>query len=103
MQAVFGTKFQPGELCAKADATNLRVIVLEREVEMARLRGVGVGDFSFDENVGELACQQIADAPSEVTYRPDGAAEHQREVKGFGPGAGCLRNRETTHMSRGST
>ncbi len=55
--------------------------VLEREIEMAGLGGVGVGDFALDENVGELAGQQIADARGEVADRPDGAARASAEAE----------------------
>ena len=57
VQAVLGAKLQAHELIAEADAANLRAGVLEREVEMAGLRGVGVGDFALDGNVGELAAR----------------------------------------------
>jgi len=83
MQAVFGTKFQARQLRAKTDATHLRVIVLEREVEVAGLRCVRVGDLALDENVGELASEQIADARGEIAYRPDRATRHERKLKGF--------------------
>ena len=55
VQAVFGAKLEARKLGAKADAANLRAIILEREVKMAGLRGVRVGDFALDEDVGELA------------------------------------------------
>ncbi len=48
VQAVLGTKLQADELLAKADAANLRASVLQREVEMAGLRRMGVRDFSLD-------------------------------------------------------
>ena len=84
VQAVFGAKFQARELRAKTDATDLCEIVLEREVKMAGLRRMRVGDLALDENVGELAGKQIADARGEISHRPDGAARHQRKLKGFG-------------------
>ncbi len=87
VQAVFGAKLQARQLRAKADAANLRVSVLEREVQMAGLRRMGVGNFALDENVGELAREQIADTRSEVGHRPDRAARHQRELKLFDHGA----------------
>src|SRR4029077_5213016 len=86
VQAVLGQKFQAGKLRAETDATNLRVIVFQREVKMARLRGVRVGDFAFDENVSEFTGEQIADATGKVAHRPDRAARHQRKLKGLSHG-----------------
>ena len=83
VQAVLGPKFQACKLRAETHAANLRVIVLQREVEMAGLRGVRVGDFAFDENVREFTGKQIADAAGEVAHRPDRAARHQGKLKGL--------------------
>ena len=86
VQAVFGPKLEAGKLRAKTDAANLRVIVLQGEVKMAGLRGVGVGDFAFNKDVGEFTGEQVADAPGEVAHGPDGPARHQRKLKLFGHG-----------------
>ena len=81
VQAILGPKFHPHELIAEAHASNLRASVLQREVEMARLRGVRIGHFAFDGNIGELPGQQIANARGEVADRPDPALGHQRKLK----------------------
>ena len=83
VQAVLGTEFQAGKLGAETDAANLRAIILEREIEMAGLGGVRIGHFALDEDVGKLAGEEIADAHGEVAHRPDGAAGHQRKLKGL--------------------
>ncbi len=83
VQAILGAEFQAGQLGAETDAANLGARILEREIEMAGLGGVGVGHFALDEDVGKLAGQKIADAHGEIAHRPDGAAGHQRKLKGF--------------------
>src|SRR5208282_2007509 len=78
-EAVLGAKFDSAQLVAKAGAADLGLLVLQREVDVAGLRRVGVGDFSLDPQVLELAFEQIADARGELAYRPDLAIGHQVE------------------------
>ena len=81
VQAVLGAEFQAQQLLAEADAANLRFGVLQREVAVAGLRGVGVGDFAFHLDVGEFAREQVADARGEVADGPDAALGHQRQLQ----------------------
>src|SRR5215472_1742532 len=60
VQAILGAEFQPANLITKTDAANLRVRVLEREIEMARLRGTMVRHFPFDPDISKGAFKQPA-------------------------------------------
>src|SRR6187551_2244702 len=46
--AVLRTELQNAGLSAKNDRANLRLIVLEREVNVPRTPGAAVGNFAFD-------------------------------------------------------
>ena len=61
VQAILGTELDAAQLIAKADATNLRARILQSEIEVTGLRGLVIGDFAFDPNVGESAFEQTAD------------------------------------------
>ena len=78
VQAVFRAEFEAHQLGAKADAADLRAGVLEREVEMAGLGRVGVGNFALDEDSAELSSEQVANARGQIADRPDFALGHQR-------------------------
>ena len=81
VEAVLGAKLQALQLGAETDAANLRARILEREVQMAGLRGVGVGDFALDGDVGKFAGEQVADAAGKVADRPDAALGHEGHLK----------------------
>ena len=74
-----GRNFRQTKLIAKADAADLRLGVLQREVEMTGLREARVGDFAFDPHVLEFAFEQVADAQGQLADFPDVPVGHQIE------------------------
>src|SRR5579859_1962351 len=62
VQSILGTKLEAAHLIAKADATDLRLLVLQREVQMPRLSRAEIRDFAFDPQVREFVVEQIANA-----------------------------------------
>jgi hypothetical protein len=74
VQAVFGAEAQQHGLAAEEDNGQLRVGVLEREVEVAGGRGTEVGDFAFDPDVAVFLLDELADLADEFANRPDAAS-----------------------------
>lgn len=81
VQPVFRAEFRGADLRLEADGADLRSLVFEDEVDVAGLRFVTVGDFAFDEDVGEIASEKIADAAGEFGDGVDTALGHQVELE----------------------
>jgi hypothetical protein len=65
-------------LAAKEDHRELRVRVLEREIDVSRGSGTTVRDLSLDPKVAVGRLDLLADAAYEICYGPDAAFLHCR-------------------------
>jgi hypothetical protein len=54
----------------------LRHLIFQDEIDVTRLRFVAVGDFAFDQDVGEIAGEKIADASGEFGDRVNATFGH---------------------------
>src|SRR5207248_4162072 len=71
LQAVFGAELDAALLLFEENAFNLRAVVFQGEIDVAGLRFAAVGDFALDEDVGEIAGEEIADASGELADGQD--------------------------------
>jgi hypothetical protein len=78
VEAILGAKAEEHGLAAKENDGQLRVGVLEREVEMAGGGGAVVGDFAFDPDVAVLFFDEFADLGDELADGPDAARRVRR-------------------------
>src|SRR6202035_5379938 len=62
VKTVLGTESQAALLLLEKDATDLGAVILEREVDVARLSFAAVGDFAFDPDIREILAEEVADA-----------------------------------------
>ena len=81
VQAVFGAKAQQHGVAPEKDHRQLRVGVLEREVEMAGRCGAEVGDLALYPDVAVFPFDEFAHPSDQLAHRPD-AACGQRLLKG---------------------
>src|SRR5439155_26446274 len=61
LQPVFGTEFDAALLLLEVNAANLRALIFQCEVDVARLRLAAIRDFALDRNIGEVFSEQVAD------------------------------------------
>ena len=73
MQAVFGAELHQAELILEADAAYLGAVVFEGAVHVAGLWELAVREFAFDQDVGEVAGQEVADSSGELGDGVDAA------------------------------
>ena len=85
LQTVLGAELDAALLLLEENAADLRAVVFQREIDVAGLGFVAVGDFALDQDVGEVACEEIADGPGEFGDREDAAfwAEVELELGHF--------------------
>ena len=102
VEAVGGTKAQERRLLPEEDSWELRVAILEREVDVAGGGGTEVGDFAFDPEVAVFALDVNPNFADEVADLPDAARD--RRGLGFKREAelvfGLLRTGQTAHHCR---
>ena len=92
MQSILRTEFHGADLRLEADGAELRGLVFQDEVDVPGLRFVAVGDFAFDEDVGEISREEIADASGEFGDRVDAALGHQVELELAHRGCSMIRD-----------
>jgi len=73
MQAVFRTEAEQHGLAPEQHHGQLRVGVLEREVEMTGRSGPEVGDFALDPDVAVFLLHKFANHTDQLAHRPDAA------------------------------
>ena len=73
VQAILDAKAQQHRLTAEEHHGQLRISVLQREVDMAARRGTEVGDFTLDPDVAVLQLDQLAHLAHQLAHRPDAA------------------------------
>ena len=81
VEAIFGAKLHQAQLGPEADALDLRAVVFQRAIHVAGLWELTVGEFAFDEDVGEVAGQEIADSCGQLADGKDAALGHEVELK----------------------
>ena len=81
VQSVLGAEFHGADLRFETDSAELRDLIFQDEINVTGLRFVAVGDFAFDEDVGEVAREEIADASGEFGNRVDAPLGHQVELE----------------------
>src|SRR5439155_7877710 len=60
---------------------NLRALIFQCEVDVARLRFAAIRDFALDRNIGEVFSEQVADLPSQLADREGFATGHEVEAE----------------------
>ncbi len=80
VEAVFRAEAEEQGLTAEEDNGELRVSVLEREINVAGRGGTVVGDFAFNPDIAILLLDQLADLGDELANGPD-AADGDRVVE----------------------
>jgi hypothetical protein len=97
-EAVGGTEAEELGLAAEEDDGELRVCVLEGEVEVAGGSGAAVGDLTLDPEIGVSGFDLLPDAADEIGYGPDAALGDGRRGLDYSfrsGGAGCVEEGES--------
>ena len=68
---LFQRELEPGRLAREEHAVELRLVVLETEIEVPRPRALEAGDLPFDANVGEPALQRHPCGAQDLRDRVD--------------------------------
>src|SRR5207245_1861672 len=68
LQAVFRAELDAALLLLEENAVDLGAVVFQGEIDVAGLRFAAVGDLALDEDVGEIPCEEVADAGSKLAY-----------------------------------
>src|SRR5579864_4136230 len=71
VQSILGAEFQAAHLIAKAHTADLRLFVLQREIQMPRLRRAKIRDFTLDPQVAKFVFEQIAYTQIQLADAPD--------------------------------
>ena len=79
VQTIFGAEFDAALLLLEENATHLRTIVFQGEIDVAGLRGAAIGNFAFDPDVGEIAREQVTHFAGEFADGEDAALRHEVE------------------------
>ena len=81
LQAVLGPEFQAHGLRAETHAANLRLGVLQREIEMSGLRRAVVRDFALDPKIRELRGKHAADSRGQFRDAPDFSLRREIQIE----------------------